>query len=31
MQAIRNFAWIVCGIYATVPAYWMMVHPFAER
>jgi len=31
MQTLRIVAWIVCGIYATIPAYWMMVHPFAER
>jgi protein-S-isoprenylcysteine O-methyltransferase Ste14 len=29
MQALRTLSWIACGIYATVPAYWMMVHPFA--
>ena len=31
MSTLRILAWIVCGIYATIPAYWMMVHPFAER
>jgi protein-S-isoprenylcysteine O-methyltransferase Ste14 len=31
MQTLGTVAWIVCGIYATIPAYWMMVHPFAER
>ena len=31
MHRLHILAWIVCGIYATVPAYWMMVHPFAER
>jgi protein-S-isoprenylcysteine O-methyltransferase Ste14 len=31
MRTLRLLAWIVCGIYATIPAYWMMVHPFAER
>lgn len=29
MQSQR-IAWIVCGIYATIPAYWIMVHRFAE-
>jgi protein-S-isoprenylcysteine O-methyltransferase Ste14 len=29
MQILRTLSWIACGIYATVPAYWMMVHPFA--
>ena len=31
MQSLRTLAWIACGIYATIPAYWMMVHPFAGR
>ncbi len=31
MQTLRIAAWFVCGIYATIPAYWMMVHPFAKR
>jgi protein-S-isoprenylcysteine O-methyltransferase Ste14 len=31
MSSLRILAWIVCGIYATIPAFWMMVHPFAER
>lgn len=31
MHPALDLSWIVCGIYATVPAYWMMVHPFAER
>jgi protein-S-isoprenylcysteine O-methyltransferase Ste14 len=31
MQTLRTVAWLVCGIYATIPAYWMMVHPFAPR
>ncbi len=30
IQTLRNAAWFVCGIYATIPAYWMMVHPFAK-
>jgi protein-S-isoprenylcysteine O-methyltransferase Ste14 len=31
MHSLRTLSWIVCGIFATVPSYWMMVHPFAER
>jgi len=31
VQALRMIAWFVFGIYATIPAYWMMVHPFAAR
>jgi protein-S-isoprenylcysteine O-methyltransferase Ste14 len=30
MEILRLVAWLVCGIYATIPAYWMMVHPFAK-
>jgi protein-S-isoprenylcysteine O-methyltransferase Ste14 len=31
MHRLQILAWLVCGIYATIPGYWMMVHPFAER
>lgn len=31
IDRLRLLAWLVCGIYATIPGYWMMVHPFAER
>jgi protein-S-isoprenylcysteine O-methyltransferase Ste14 len=31
MHRLHILAWIVCGIYATLPGYWMMVHPFAEH
>jgi protein-S-isoprenylcysteine O-methyltransferase Ste14 len=31
MSTLRLVSWMVCGIYATIPAYWMMVHPFAQR
>jgi protein-S-isoprenylcysteine O-methyltransferase Ste14 len=31
MQILRTLAWLFCGIYATIPTYWMMVHPFAAR
>jgi methanethiol S-methyltransferase len=24
-------AWMIAGIYATIPAFWMIVHPFAEQ
>jgi protein-S-isoprenylcysteine O-methyltransferase Ste14 len=24
-------AWIACAIYSTIPAFWLMIHPFAER
>jgi protein-S-isoprenylcysteine O-methyltransferase Ste14 len=31
MQTLRFISWIASGIYATIPCYWMMVHPFAAR
>jgi protein-S-isoprenylcysteine O-methyltransferase Ste14 len=31
MQMLRIVSWLACGIYATIPCYWMMVHPFAAR
>jgi protein-S-isoprenylcysteine O-methyltransferase Ste14 len=31
MNALRTFAWIVCCIYATIPLFWFLVHPFAPR
>jgi len=31
MPTLRSAAWITCGIYATIPAYWLMVHPFAKN
>jgi len=24
-------AWLACVIYSTIPAFWFMIHPFAER
>jgi len=31
MQQLRVTSWLTCGIYATIPCYWMMVHPVAAR
>ncbi len=31
MHFIRIVAWVVCGIYATVPFFWLIIHPFADR
>jgi protein-S-isoprenylcysteine O-methyltransferase Ste14 len=31
MHSLRILSWIVCGIYSTIPGYWMMVHPFAPH
>jgi protein-S-isoprenylcysteine O-methyltransferase Ste14 len=31
VATLRLIAWIVCGIYSTIPAYWIVVHAFAPR
>ncbi len=31
MPILRTVAWVLCCIYATVPAFWLLIHPFAER
>jgi protein-S-isoprenylcysteine O-methyltransferase Ste14 len=31
MQSMRLACWLLCGVYAAIPAYWMLVHPFAEE
>jgi protein-S-isoprenylcysteine O-methyltransferase Ste14 len=28
---LRFLAWLVCGVYATIPAFWLVIHPFAEH
>ena len=30
MYAIQIIGWIVCGIYATIPSFWLIIHPFAD-
>jgi protein-S-isoprenylcysteine O-methyltransferase Ste14 len=30
MQTLRIFGWIVCVVYSTVPAFWLLIHPHAE-
>lgn len=30
MLYIRTLAWLVCGIYATIPLFWLLIHPFAD-
>jgi len=31
IRSLRLVSWIICGIYATIPTCWLMVHPFADR
>jgi hypothetical protein len=30
-QWFSNLGWLACVVYSTIPAFWLMVHPFAER
>ncbi len=30
MYFIRTIAWLVCGVYATIPLFWLIIHPFAD-
>jgi protein-S-isoprenylcysteine O-methyltransferase Ste14 len=30
MHYIRTLAWLVCGAYATIPLFWLIIHPFAD-
>lgn len=29
-RIVEICAWFVCGIYATIPLFWLMIHPFAD-
>jgi protein-S-isoprenylcysteine O-methyltransferase Ste14 len=28
---VDTIGWLVCAVYSTIPAFWLMIHPFAER
>src|SRR5512141_2398561 len=30
MEILRTLGWMVCGIYATIPLFWLIIHPFAD-
>ena len=30
LPVVRTVAWILCVIYSTVPAFWLLIHPRAE-
>jgi hypothetical protein len=30
IYTLQTIGWIVCGIYATIPAFWLIIHPFAD-
>lgn len=31
MQFLRTLAWIACVIYSSIPSFWFMIHPRADR
>jgi protein-S-isoprenylcysteine O-methyltransferase Ste14 len=31
MGGLHTIAWVLCCIYATIPGFWLLIHPFAER
>ena len=31
LRGLRLIGWLACVVYATIPAFWLMIHPFAER
>jgi protein-S-isoprenylcysteine O-methyltransferase Ste14 len=31
MQLIRTVAWLACVVYSSIPSFWLMVHPRADR
>ncbi len=28
---VNTVAWLACVVYSTIPAFWLMIHPFAAR
>ena len=28
---LQTFGWLACAVYFTVPLFWLMIHPFADR
>ena len=28
---LQIIGWLACAVYSTIPAFWFMIHPFAER
>jgi protein-S-isoprenylcysteine O-methyltransferase Ste14 len=29
--SLQIIGWLACVVYSTIPAFWLMIHPFAER
>ena len=30
MHLLSTLAWLVCGVYSTIPLFWLVIHPFAD-
>lgn len=30
-RCLQLAGWLACAVYATIPAFWLMIHPFAGR
>jgi protein-S-isoprenylcysteine O-methyltransferase Ste14 len=31
LRWLQLMGWLACVVYSTIPAFWLMIHPFAER
>jgi protein-S-isoprenylcysteine O-methyltransferase Ste14 len=31
MHFLRTLGWLICVIYSTIPSFWLMIHPRAQR
>jgi protein-S-isoprenylcysteine O-methyltransferase Ste14 len=31
MHFLRTLGWLICVVYSTIPAFWLMIHPRAQR
>lgn len=30
-NGLQTVGWLACVVYSTIPAFWLMIHPFADR
>lgn len=30
-QSLNLLGWLACVVYSTIPSFWLMIHPFADR
>jgi protein-S-isoprenylcysteine O-methyltransferase Ste14 len=31
MKALTTIAWLACCVYASVPSFWLLIHPYTDR